>query len=55
MYVLKTVAHELAHYLYGTIDNTINHYTKESMIYNEILEMYVLNKDYVSDVIKYYS
>lgn len=55
MFVLKTIAHELAHYLYNTVDNTLYHYQKEDEIYNEIINMYILNKDYVTEIIKKYA
>ena len=55
MFVLKTVAHELAHYLYNTVDNTLYHYQKEDEIYNELIDMYILNKDYVAETIKKYA
>lgn len=41
MYVLKTLAHELAHVLYSTEDNTLNHYKTEEIIYDELLAMYI--------------
>lgn len=55
MFVLKTVAHELAHFMYNTVDNTLYHYQMENEIYNEILNMYILNKDYVTEIIKKYA
>lgn len=55
MFVMKTLAHELAHYLYNTVDNTITHYQMEDKIYDEILNMYVIEKDYVSEIIKKYA
>lgn len=55
MFISKTVAHELAHYLFDTVDNTIYHYQKENEIYNEIINMYILNKDYVAEIIKKYA
>ena len=54
-FVLKTVAHELAHYLYNTVDNTLYHYQKEDEIYNEIVDMYILNRDYVTEIIRKYA
>lgn len=55
MSVAKTVAHELAHYLYDTVDNTLNHYKIENDIHNEIVQMYVHDKQFVIDTIKKYS
>lgn len=54
MFISKTIAHELAHYLYGTIDNTINHYQLENKIHEEIINMYVMNKDNVLNLINEY-
>lgn len=36
-----TVAHELAHYLYHTEDNTMEHYIKQEMLKNEIKKIYI--------------
>jgi hypothetical protein len=38
---LPTIAHELAHLLYNTTDNTVNHYQKQDQIYDEIVKMYL--------------
>lgn len=38
---LKTIAHELAHLLYNTEDNTVNHYNVEDKIYKEVLNLYI--------------
>ena len=38
---LNTIAHELAHLLYGTEDNTKEHFQKEDMIRNEIINLYL--------------
>lgn len=37
----RTIAHEMAHYLYNTVDNTILHYKKEQKIWEEIIKLYV--------------
>src|SRR5699024_4096563 len=39
--IINTIAHELAHLLYGTKDNTINHYKTETVIQKEIIELYI--------------
>lgn len=39
--IINTIAHELAHLLYGTNDNTINHYKTETVIQKEIIELYI--------------
>lgn len=38
---IDTIAHELAHYLYGTVDNTTNHYKAETALRKEITEIYL--------------
>ena len=38
---INTIAHELAHLMYFTKDNTIEHYTVESKIQSEITELYI--------------
>lgn len=38
---LKTIAHELAHLLYNTEDNTKYHFEMEDMIYEEIVNLYL--------------
>ncbi|MFA5444909.1 MAG: hypothetical protein WC262_08025 [Bacteroidales bacterium] len=38
---LDTIAHELAHRLYGTEDNTLNHYKTQSRIQDEIVNLYL--------------
>lgn len=37
----KLIAHELAHLLYGTEDNTENHFRVESQLYDEIVNLYL--------------
>lgn len=39
--IINTVAHELAHLLYDTKDNTVNHYKTETVIQKEITELYI--------------
>lgn len=41
MYNLNTIAHELAHLLYHTVDNTPKHYQMEAMLMQEITELYI--------------
>jgi len=41
MYNVNTIAHELAHLLYKTTDNTPEHYNKEILLQKEIIELYV--------------
>lgn len=55
MFVSRTIAHELAHYIYKTVDNTINHYQMEDKLYKEIVEMYAIDNKDVLDLIKSYS
>ena len=38
--VSRTIAHELAHYLYNTTDNTVLHYKKEQLIWDKIISLY---------------
>jgi hypothetical protein len=38
---LTTIAHELAHRLYGTTDNTVIHYKAEEQIRKEIVELFI--------------
>lgn len=38
---LDTIAHELAHLLYDTEDNTVDHYTRQNRIQNEIVNLYL--------------
>ena len=38
---VNTIAHELAHYLYKTTDNTPEHYNKEVAIQQEIISLYL--------------
>lgn len=38
---LPTIAHELAHLLYNTTDNTVDHYKTQEQIYDEIVKMYL--------------
>lgn len=38
--ILRVVSHELAHLLYNTSDNTINHYEKQDMIMDELESLY---------------
>lgn len=38
---LQTIAHELAHMLYGTTDNTVEHYKAQEQIYDEIVRVYL--------------
>lgn len=37
---IPTIAHELAHYLYGTTDNTVKHYQAIEKLSHEIAELY---------------
>jgi hypothetical protein len=39
--VSNTIAHELAHYRYGTIDNTVRHYEAITQLQDEIIAMYL--------------
>lgn len=41
MFASKTIAHELAHHLYGTIDNTMEHYKIENILYYQIMQLYI--------------
>ena len=41
MYSVNTIAHELAHLLYHTTDNTPEHYNKEIAIQQAIIQLYV--------------
>ena len=38
---LQTIAHELAHLLYNTTDNTVGHYKLQEQIYEEIVGVYL--------------
>lgn len=38
--LIGTVSHELAHFLYNTIDNTVEHYEKQDIIMEEIETLY---------------
>lgn len=38
---VNTIAHEMAHYLFNTTDNTVNHYNKEVSLQEEILKLYL--------------
>lgn len=40
MNAVETISHELAHYLYGTQDNTIDHFKTQLMLQNEIIKLY---------------
>ena len=55
MFISKTIAHELAHYLYGTVDNTINHYQVEHRLHQEIVLMYSTDRDNVLNLINKYN
>ncbi|AMN31348.1 ATP-binding protein [Clostridium perfringens] len=41
MNVVDTLAHELAHYIYNTSDNTNNHFKIENRLRKEIIDMYL--------------
>ena len=43
MFILPTLSHELAHLLYNTTDNTLEHYKYESKINEELLKLYLSN------------
>ena len=55
MFISKTIAHELAHYLYGTVYNTINHYQVEHRLHQEIVLMYSTDRDNVLNLINKYN
>ena len=55
MLVSRTIAHELAHYLYNTIDNTLNHYKIEDKIHKEIVKLYTMDRENVLALINSYS
>ena len=38
---LDTIAHELAHLIYDTEDNTVDHYKMQTRIQNEIVNLYL--------------
>ena len=42
MYNVNTIAHELAHFIYNTVDNTKEHYRWENYLRQEIIELYCL-------------
>lgn len=41
MSCINTISHELAHLLYGTQDNTVNHYKTEVLIQEKITKLYL--------------
>lgn len=55
MIVSRTIAHELAHYLYNTVDNTINHYKIEDKIHKEIVNLYTMDRENVLTLINNYN
>ena len=41
MYNIDTIAHELAHVLYHTTDNTIEHYKAQCSLQSDIVNLYL--------------